>query len=149
MSREVGPPGGTTKANRDTKKGFKAWLVERRRRGLPPWVGPNNDRREGPAAFWAGALQQPHGADVLKSSWTLRQWADDYCQSRKIFKEFVYEKVRPHLCLNPLGSGVELLLRLFTGGTSTRLRRPFGRPSIQHIIVGITSKLALNRSTVW
>jgi len=87
MYREVGPPGGTTKADRSTTNQFKAWLAERRMRGLPPWVGTQNDRPLRSATYWTGA-------DVLKSSWTLRQWADNYCQSRKIFKEFVYEKVR-------------------------------------------------------
>jgi hypothetical protein len=83
MSREVGLPGDTTKADRSTMKRFKAWRVERHRRGLPPWVGPNDD-----ASSQTSALQ---------SSWTLRQWADDYCQSQNILKEFVYEKVRPDL----------------------------------------------------
>jgi hypothetical protein len=94
MRREMGVPGETTKANRDTTKLFKAWRVERRKRGLPPWAGPDNTR-EGRVGLLPGAIQHPGRADVLMSSWTLRQWADDYCQSRKIFKEFVYEKVRP------------------------------------------------------
>lgn len=99
MYREVGPPGGTTKADRGTTKQFKAWLAERPKRGLPPWVGS--------ATYWADAAQHPRNADVLKSSWTLRQWADDYCRSRKIFKEFVYEKVRVStrpFCSRPLGA---------------------------------------------
>jgi hypothetical protein len=91
MSREVGLPGDTTKADGDTKKRFKAWRVERHKRGLPPWVGPDEERREGATSFRTGVVRNSD------SSWTLRQWADDYCQSRKIFKEFVYEKVRPDL----------------------------------------------------
>jgi hypothetical protein len=93
MSREVGIPGDTAKADRSTMKRFKAWRVEREKRGLPPWVGPDD------ALFRTSAVQR---LDVLKSSWTLRQWADDYCQSRNIFKEFVYEKVRLFL-LSRLG----------------------------------------------
>ena len=88
MSREVGLPWDTIEADGDTKKRFKAWRVERHRRGLPPWVGPDDDRRKGLTSFRAGST------GALKSSWTLRQWADNYCQSRKIFKEFVFEKVR-------------------------------------------------------
>jgi hypothetical protein len=79
MKKEVGLPGNIVELDGDTKKRFKAWRVERHRCGLPPWVGPNYERRE---------------AGSLRSSWTLRQWADNYCQSQKIFKEFVYEKVR-------------------------------------------------------
>jgi hypothetical protein len=88
MTREVGLPGDTIKADRDTEKRFKAWRVERHRHGLPPWVRPDDERREGSTSFRTGST------DALKSSWTLRQWADNYCQSRKIFKEFVYKKVR-------------------------------------------------------
>jgi hypothetical protein len=84
MSREVGLPGDTAKADRSTMKRFKAWRVERQKHGLPPWVGPDE------APFRTSTDQR---SQVLKSSWTLRQWADDYCQSRNIFKEFVYEKV--------------------------------------------------------
>lgn len=89
MNREVGLPGDTIKADRSTMKQFKAWRVERHKRGLPPWVGPI-DTSDGATSFRTSAV---HSMDVLKSSWTLRQWADDYCQSRSIFKEFVYEKV--------------------------------------------------------
>jgi hypothetical protein len=92
MSREVGLPGNTTKADSSTIKQFKTWRVVRHKRGLPPWVGPNDN-----ALFRTSAVQPPYSMNVLKSSWTLRQWADDYCQSRNIFKEFVYEKVRPDL----------------------------------------------------
>ncbi|KAI9459198.1 hypothetical protein BJY52DRAFT_387488 [Lactarius psammicola] len=88
MGKEVGPPGETTKADHATVESFEAWLAERRSRGLPPWVA-----KERLANFPIGAVEQPHRVDVLQSSWTLRQWADDYCQSRKIFKEFVYRKV--------------------------------------------------------
>ncbi|KAI0068219.1 hypothetical protein BV25DRAFT_1818605 [Artomyces pyxidatus] len=87
MHREVGAPGDTRKAVKEEVKDFKRWLNEREMRGLPPWISDMYSRREG-----AGVpMQQRH--DVLKSSWTLRQWADDYCASSKVFKEFVYEKV--------------------------------------------------------
>jgi hypothetical protein len=98
MTREVGPPGGTIKADCRTKKAFKSWLVERQKRGLPPWVGPADLETQ------TGVVQQPRSTEVLKSSWTLRQWADDYCQSRKILKEFVFEKVRYPLLLKQCGS---------------------------------------------
>jgi hypothetical protein len=101
MSREVGLPGDTAKADRSTMKRFKAWQVERQKRGLPPWVGPNDDAAFRDAPFRTSAVQRSHSMNALRSSWTLRQWADDYCQSRNIFKEFVYEKVRPDLFRPP------------------------------------------------
>ena len=88
LSREVGPPGETTKADSGRINSFLVWLEQRHSRGLPPWVA-----QERHANFPIGADVQPRRVDVLRSSWTLRQWVDDYCQSRKIFKEFVYKKV--------------------------------------------------------
>jgi hypothetical protein len=78
MSREVGLPGDTTKADHSTMNWFKAWRVERHKRGLLPWVGPNDNA---PGSVWTSAVQYLDNMNVLKSSWTLHQWADDYCQS--------------------------------------------------------------------
>jgi hypothetical protein len=88
MSKEVGPPGQTTKAGHDAINSFTEWVKERRLRGLPPWVA-----KERLATVPNGAVEQSHLANIPQSSWTLRQWADDYCQSEVIFKEFVYRKV--------------------------------------------------------
>ncbi|KAH9171047.1 hypothetical protein EDB89DRAFT_1190968 [Lactarius sanguifluus] len=106
LCKEVGPPGETTKADGATVDSFKAWLAERRSRGLPPWVA--KDRL---ANFPIGAVEQPHRVDVLQSSWTLRQWADDYCQSRKIFKEFVYRKVVYGWDLNTLEAAIREVIK--------------------------------------
>ncbi|KAI0265282.1 hypothetical protein BC834DRAFT_970086 [Gloeopeniophorella convolvens] len=93
MHREVGPPGQTIEAKSDWNKRFDEWREERRMRGLPPWVSSQGSY-QGAQVFGGNAQVQPiRRADVLKSSLTLRQWADDYCQSKKIFKEFLYEKV--------------------------------------------------------
>ena len=53
--------------------------------GLPPWVQMEESV--------VVAHHRPHGP-VYKSSRTVRQWADDYCASDKLLKEFMYEKVR-------------------------------------------------------
>ncbi|PCH33679.1 hypothetical protein WOLCODRAFT_135258 [Wolfiporia cocos MD-104 SS10] len=57
---------------------------EQNTRGLPPWVAST-------------ATGVDHIAtdqvEVLKSSKTLRQWADEYCASNKLLKEFTYKKV--------------------------------------------------------
>lgn len=88
MFREVGIGHEKRKAKRAEVNAAKAWDKERNARGFPPWIGSDYAWRE----------DQPHimhGDSVLKSSWTLRQWADDYCSSRKFLKEFEYHKVCP------------------------------------------------------
>lgn len=90
MFREVGIDGEKRKAKKPELNAAKAWDKERDSRGFPPWIGSDYAWRE----------DQPHvmhDSSVLKSSWTLRQWADDYCSSRKFLKEFEYHKVRPVL----------------------------------------------------
>ncbi len=52
-------------------------------RGFPPWIGSLNAQRE-------GTIDE---TNVLKSSKSLREWADEYCASEKHLKEFVYKKV--------------------------------------------------------
>jgi hypothetical protein len=71
---------GRRKTTKKENKDFAAWKKERIARGLPPWLG--RDR-----------VTSDETTRILKSSRTLRQWADDYCASNKYFKEFVYEKV--------------------------------------------------------
>ena len=86
MFREVGVGDEKRKAERAELKAAKAWDNERDSRGFPPWISSNYAYRE----------DQPHvmhDNSVLKSSWTFRQWADDYCSSSKFFKEFEYHKV--------------------------------------------------------
>jgi hypothetical protein len=86
MVQETGLPGSATKADRSQIGQFKARSEELTARGLPPWVGPRDTAS--------------HESEVLRSSWTLRQWADNYCQSRATFKEFVYEKARQRRVCN-------------------------------------------------
>ncbi|KAF7306904.1 hypothetical protein MIND_00482900 [Mycena indigotica] len=83
MVREIDSPEGKRKAKRSENKQFKAWVEDRTARGLPPWVSSG-------AAYAQGMAPN---APVLKSSKTLRQWADIYCASPKYLKEFTYEKV--------------------------------------------------------
>ena len=74
----------------------KAWKRERQRKGLPPWIGPGEgwDAMRSP-----DAITYAPNANVLKSSWTVRKWADEYCASTKLLKEFTYEKVCAYVCL--------------------------------------------------
>ncbi|KAI0052873.1 hypothetical protein FA95DRAFT_1532238 [Auriscalpium vulgare] len=86
MRREVGLPGAKQKAQDDVVKSFKNWDTSRDLRGLPPWIGEQYAH-----ADHALIMRQPV-SDMLRSSWTLRQWADNYCASNKTLKEFVYAK---------------------------------------------------------
>ncbi|TFK77125.1 hypothetical protein BDN72DRAFT_890898 [Pluteus cervinus] len=76
MVRQVQAPQGRRKATKEEIKSFKAREHYRHDKGLPPWIDPDGT---------------DHLA-VLQSSQTLRQWADEYCASPKILKEFLYEK---------------------------------------------------------
>ncbi|KAJ7487574.1 hypothetical protein B0H11DRAFT_2013955 [Mycena galericulata] len=86
MVREIDSPEGKRKATRAEIKLFKGWIADRTARGLPPWVSSS----EGWVPSTDGTTSN---APVLKSSRTLRQWADEYCASPKYLKEFTYEKV--------------------------------------------------------
>ena len=82
MVREVEEPQGKRLARRAEMKANKKWWNERRAAGLPPWTAvADNPRVE---------MIEPF---TLRSSKTLRQWADEYCTSPKYLKEFVYDKV--------------------------------------------------------
>jgi hypothetical protein len=99
MVREIDSPEGKRKAKRAEVKQFKAWVEDRTARGLPPWITSIDSWSEGMST----------NATVLKSSRTLRQWADEYwygpghlsppsssfrnSASPKHLKEFTYEKV--------------------------------------------------------
>ncbi|KAG1757604.1 hypothetical protein EDB19DRAFT_1658117 [Suillus lakei] len=86
MYQELGISVEKRKARKSERKAAKAWDTERARRGFPPWIGSDYAWREDQPC-----VMQANG--VLKSSWTLRQWADDYCSSRKYSKEFNYHKI--------------------------------------------------------
>ncbi|KZS96019.1 hypothetical protein SISNIDRAFT_483424 [Sistotremastrum niveocremeum HHB9708] len=61
------------------RRAARKWQKSRKVQGLAPWAASPQD-----------AATPISG---LRSSKTLREWADDYCASDKIMKEFVYEKV--------------------------------------------------------
>ncbi|KAF9015136.1 hypothetical protein BDQ17DRAFT_1418251 [Cyathus striatus] len=72
------------KAKRGEVRRFNKWDEERVAQGLPPWVHQLNGWPE---------ESPPFERDVMRSSKTVRQWADEYCASPKYLKEFVYKKV--------------------------------------------------------
>jgi hypothetical protein len=128
MSKEVGPPGQTTKVDHAMINSFEAWVNERRSRGIPPWVA-----KEQLANLPGGAVD-----NASRSSWTLRQWADDYCQSGMIFKEFVYRKVWPLIQSRDPSWILINCNRSFTAGISELSRRPFARRSSPHTTTAAT-----------
>jgi hypothetical protein len=85
----LGPNAEQGKRNPTRKevKKYNDWVKNRFRSGFPPWIQEEDVRR---VYLDPSALPQMDG---LRSSKTLRQWADEYCASPKHLKEFVYEKV--------------------------------------------------------
>ena len=86
--REIEQPltGARRAAESSETKEFSAWRSERTQQGLPPWISNVHD------VPLLGGTQVDEAA-ALKSSKTLRQWADEYCASPNHLKEFMYEKV--------------------------------------------------------
>lgn len=74
-------------ASRKETKSYKKWVDRRDGLGLPPWVR----EEDGDRTLLEGSTETL--GNPLRSSKTLRQWADEYCESPKYLKEFTYEKV--------------------------------------------------------
>ncbi|KAJ3553990.1 hypothetical protein NP233_g12520 [Leucocoprinus birnbaumii] len=94
----------TRKASRRERKDYAEWVKQRRRKGIPPWAFPQGvpDGQWAQAAIVTAASpsnmvtsdrSQLAARGVLKSSKTVREWADAYCSSPKLLKEFIYTKV--------------------------------------------------------
>ena len=97
------------KASKQEKRRANTWKAERLMRGLPPWIGPPSPVGMPPASTMTVTTRTTRGVDtnvvgppvnpemyqndVMKSSMTVREWADEYCSSDKMFKEFTYHKV--------------------------------------------------------
>ncbi|TBU65134.1 hypothetical protein BD310DRAFT_303607 [Dichomitus squalens] len=84
---EVALPPGRRKATKAEMKAAKERKELRKEYGLPPWVAPD------PESWFQQSGAPPRPAVVLQSSKTLREWADEYCTSDKLLKEFTYTKV--------------------------------------------------------
>lgn len=77
------------KANRAQKDNAAKWAQECGALGLPPWTESGDLRRP--------TVAREARETTQRSSLTVRQWADEYCASPKIFKTFRCKKVRPIL----------------------------------------------------
>ena len=98
MEREFeGSTTGTGKPNIKVGeiKLHKEWEEHRKVLGLPPWVSRVDNTN------FDASGSSTH-LDGLRSSKTLRQWADAYCASPRKIKEFVYKKVLSSVSIFPI-----------------------------------------------
>ena len=86
---ELALPSGRRKSTNEEQKAARERKKLRKEHGLPPWIA------SGPES-WFQQSDTPQCPVVLQSSKTLRGWADEYCASNKLLKEFTYTKV----CIN-------------------------------------------------
>ena len=113
---EIDSDGGDTHRRRATSgetKRYLTWAEKRGDMGYPPWISEIEEENYANGSVDADSTEVPH---TLRSSKTLRQWADEYCASPKYFKEFVYEKVLSTaslVLLFPYSSLGSLQLELF------------------------------------
>lgn len=126
MVREVEMLGDKHKAGRADTKAYMNWAEERTARGLPPWFTNVDGRQE----------EMPENSPTLRSSKNLRQWADEYCASKKYLKEFVYDKVRLLQIIFQIPSSL-FLPRCCMAGTSNSSRVPFVLQLLQPCITGV------------
>ena len=77
------PDGSRRKATSSENSQFDSWNATRVDGGLPPWV-PMGDRHR---------VQNVGGDDFQRQTRDIREWADEYCASKKYLKEFIFKKV--------------------------------------------------------
>ena len=82
-------PSRRTKAKRKEVKRYRRWLETKQQLGFPPWMQESEEN-----LYADGITLSIEDASSLRSSKTLRDWADEYCASPKYLKEFQYEKVK-------------------------------------------------------
>ncbi|KXN90053.1 hypothetical protein AN958_05058 [Leucoagaricus sp. SymC.cos] len=98
------PPTSTQlrRTSRKERKDYSKWIEHRTRKGLPPWtIAPGLLNGQWSQATVLAASSPTSTSpnfptahrDVMKSSKTVREWADSYCSSQKLLKEFVYTKL--------------------------------------------------------
>ncbi|KAK0478383.1 hypothetical protein IW261DRAFT_1551706 [Armillaria novae-zelandiae] len=99
---------GKRKARWKERRAFSSWIKERDACGLPPWI---------PSIQATDTYPTLEDSTVLRSSKTLRAWADEYCASPKYLKEFVYVKSVYGWNLRNLESAIRSIIKssLYTG----------------------------------
>ncbi|KAF9270124.1 hypothetical protein L218DRAFT_992782 [Marasmius fiardii PR-910] len=81
---------GKRQSMRAENKLFEKWRKFGEDHGLPPWLCRDSASS---VAIADANLDQLQMSKALRSSKTVRQWADEYCASPKYLKEFTYHKV--------------------------------------------------------
>jgi len=99
------------RATRRETKRYLEWCRKRRQRGYPPWTKEEED-----GVSFDGTMQSFEENMRLRSSKTLRQWADEYCASPKYLKEFVYHKVLYGWDLSRIEKALRSLVLSFYNG---------------------------------
>ncbi|KAK0465054.1 uncharacterized protein EV420DRAFT_1637223 [Desarmillaria tabescens] len=107
MFREI-DLSGPRKARWKERRAFRSWIKDRDARGLPPWISNIQTTDTCPTL---------EDSVVLRSSKTLRAWADEYCASPKYLKEFVYVKSIYGWNLRNLESAIRSIIKtsFYTG----------------------------------
>jgi len=87
------------RASRRESNDYSEWIKQRTRRGIPPWTsvpGLANGQWSQATVLAAAHSTKLVFSDLpstFNSSKALRHWADSYCSSPKLLKEFVYTKL--------------------------------------------------------
>ena len=128
--------GNKRSCTRKERNTYASWVERRAALGFPPWL-----LEEEEVMGTDGSMYGPDPVQTLRSSKTLRQWADEYCASPKYLKEFVYEKVRNAYFVLSLSQKLPLtdwlLCRSFTDGTCNNSNPPCAPRSKQHRTTGL------------
>ena len=108
------------KASRRERKDYREWILQRTRKGIPPWTFvpglANGQWSQAAIAMAAHPTTKLVSSDpplaTSNSSKTLRYWTDSYCSSPKLLKEFVYTKLLYGWDLTQLESAIRSTIAL-------------------------------------
>ncbi|KAH8835709.1 hypothetical protein DL96DRAFT_1575314 [Flagelloscypha sp. PMI_526] len=112
MVRQTRPPWGPLqKSGRRENKAFQRWQKDNHMSGTPPWIS-------GDRAWKSTEDDSALPVAGLCNSRTIRDWADEYCKSEKLMKEFVFEKLICGWNLSAMENVIRKLVRnsLYQGG---------------------------------
>jgi hypothetical protein len=89
------------KTRRKENKASERWSKYKSETGYPPWMPPGT----------MDEVQSLTREPRFHSSRTVRDWADEYCASDKLLKEFVFEKVVHGWNMGALQRSIETLIK--------------------------------------